>query len=100
MQPKRILVLLFAATLALLLSAGCSATESMGTLDKPAWDYLQTSAQTSGDAFNFDQFVPAADTLYAIPLQQRVKAGEPVRIVVVTGVPSGPISYMSGVAVS
>lgn len=44
--------------------------------------------------------VLAADTLYAIPLQGSAAAGEPVRIVVATGVPANPFQFMNGCRVT
>jgi hypothetical protein len=41
----------------------------------------------------------AADTLYAIPLQSSVAAGDPVTIVVATGVPASPFQYVNGTRV-
>jgi hypothetical protein len=42
----------------------------------------------------------AADTLYAIPLQGSAALGEPVRIVVATGVPANPFQFMNGCRVT
>jgi len=42
----------------------------------------------------------AFDTLYALPLQSTVAAGDPVTIVVATGVPANPFQYMVGVRVT
>jgi hypothetical protein len=44
-------------------------------------------------------FVPDADTLYAIPMQTRVAAGEPVTIVVMTGELANPVLYFPGVRI-
>jgi hypothetical protein len=101
MQPVHLPKLVIATAMALSLIAGCSSTQGMGTLEKPTWDYLNTvGAGTSGEAFTLADFQPVDDTLYAIPLKTTVKAGDPVRIVVVTGVPFHNFSYMNGVAVT
>jgi len=44
--------------------------------------------------------VPAADTLYAIPLSSTVAAGDPVTIEVITGDPANPFQYLTGVRVT
>lgn len=44
--------------------------------------------------------VLAADALYAIPLQGSTAVGEPVRIVVATGVPLSPFQYLNGCRVT
>lgn len=44
-----------------------------------------------------DSYEP--DTLYAFPLQSAAAIGEPVRIVVATGVPANPFQYMNGARV-
>lgn len=41
-----------------------------------------------------------ADTLYAIPVDFKVSTGEPVTVVVVTGVPASPFQYMNGCRVT
>ena len=40
------------------------------------------------------------DALYARPLSSTTSVGQPVRIVVETGVPAGPLAFMNGCAVS
>jgi len=45
-------------------------------------------------------FVPAADTLYAVPLSSTVAVGDPVTIDVLTGDPANPFQYMTGVRVT
>lgn len=40
------------------------------------------------------------DTLYARPLSSTAQVGQPVRIVVATGVPASPLAFMNGCAVS
>jgi hypothetical protein len=42
----------------------------------------------------------APDTLYAIPLVSQARVGEPVPVIVATGVPAGGLVYMSGVGLS
>jgi len=44
-------------------------------------------------------FVPAPDTLYAIPLSSTVAVGAPVTVLVYTGDPANPFLYMNGVRV-
>jgi len=41
-----------------------------------------------------------ADALYAFPLRSAASIGQPVRIVVATGVPASPFAYMNGVGVT
>lgn len=101
MGAVRTLNLISSGTLAFLCTAGCAATQDTGLLAIPTWDFISSeNAQTSDSTFDLGDFVPAHDTLYAIPLTSRVKAGEPVRILVITGEPARPFSYMAGVSVT
>ena len=101
MRPSYLPELAITGAIMLLLGAGCSATKGTGTLERPTWDYItNANAETSAETFSLEGFQPADDTLYAIPLQSKVKVGQSVRIVVVTGIPSHPFSYMTGVSVA
>ncbi len=44
--------------------------------------------------------VVAADTLYAYPVQSEVSVGEPVTVVVYTGQPAHPLTFMSSVGIT
>jgi len=58
------------------------------------------STGTSTVTVSCPPFPLAPDTLYAIPLQDTVAVGDPVTIVVATGVPAGPFYYMTGARVT
>jgi hypothetical protein len=45
-------------------------------------------------------YILAPDTLYAMPAQRRVKVGEPVIVVVATGVPAHPFQFLNGVGLT
>jgi len=55
---------------------------------------------TSTVHVTIDPFVLDPDTLYAVPLQTSVAAGDPVTVVVATGVPANPFQYLTGVRVT
>jgi len=69
-----------------------------GTVTFTASD-TQASA-TSDVTVTCDPIVLAADTIYAIPLQTTINAGDRVRIVVATGDPASPFQYLTGTRVT
>ena len=45
-------------------------------------------------------FALAADSLYAIPLKSSVAIGEPLTVVVATGIPANPFQFMNGIGLT
>ncbi|MDQ3023193.1 MAG: hypothetical protein M3R04_02225 [bacterium] len=63
-------------------------------------DDSRGSTDTATATITADPINLVADTLYAIPLDTDIFAGERVRIVVATGDPANPFQYMTGVRVT
>jgi len=75
--------------------AGASGTTTVTVAGSDGIVHSTTDVQ-----IQISPFPPAADTLYAIPLQTRVAVGEPVTVVMLTGVPANPFQFMNGVGIT
>jgi hypothetical protein len=71
-----------------------------GSVTFTATTAADTTGQTASATVTCPAIALAADTLYAIPLQTNVNAGDRVRVVVATGDPANPFQYLTGARVT
>jgi len=71
-----------------------------GTADVTVTDTHSGSATQTGIAIVIDPFPLLADHLYCIPLQTSVAVGDPVTVVVATGVPANPFQFLNGAGIT
>ena len=81
-----------------------SAADTFGGAPTGTADITVSDGRGGSDTDNVatpvDGIVLAADTLYAIPLQTSVAVGDPVTVVVATGVPANPFQFLNGVGLT